>query len=141
MFGNGRVVDACMSQLLQSIFLVGGGGAIGAILRFLVGQATNRFFGPTFPLGTLFVNAAGSMLMGMLFVVLVLERTGDSRLAAVLMTGLLGGFTTFSAFSLDFYVLLSDRRLVGATCYVLGSVGLSIGLFFAGVWMVRSWLM
>ena len=75
------------------------GGAIGATLRWLTGQLTLRAMGPGFPWGTVAVNLLGSFLMGVM--VVVLAEKGGNRAAPFLMTGVLGGFTTFSAFSLD----------------------------------------
>ncbi len=125
-------------QVIQNIILIGCGGAAGAVVRALVGEAVLRAFGQGFPAGTLVVNAMGSFAMGVL-AVLLLERTADPRIFAFLATGLLGGFTTFSAFSLDAAVLIQNERHAAAAIYIAGSVGLSILLFFAGSLAVRSW--
>ena len=125
-------------QVIQSILLIGCGGAAGAVARALVGEAASRAFGSGFPAGTLLVNAVGSFAMGVLAVVL-LERAADPRLFAFLATGLLGGFTTFSAFSLDAAVLIQNDRHAAAAVYVAGSVSLSILFFFIGSLVVRSW--
>ena len=125
-------------QMIQNIILIGCGGAVGAVGRALVGEAASRAFGPGFPAGTLFVNAVGSFAMGVLMV-LLLERVADPRLFVFLATGLLGGFTTFSAFSLDAAVLIQNDRHAAAAVYIAGSVGLSILFFFIGSLLVRSW--
>lgn len=115
-----------------TLALVACGGAVGAALRYLSVAAVTRWAGPGFPLGTLMVNVAGSLLMGAL-AVLLLERGGGgwARWAPLLLTGVLGGFTTFSAFSLDALYLLERGRFAAAAGYVGGSVLLSI----LGLWL------
>ncbi len=112
------------------------GGALGATSRYLTGLATIRLIGAGFPWGTLTVNVVGSFLMGV--VVVVLAQTVGNRYAPLLMTGFLGGFTTFSAFSLD-AVTLYERGAVGlAAGYVLASVVLSLLALMAGLWVARG---
>jgi len=113
------------------------GGALGAVGRYLAGLAALRLLGAGFPWGTLAVNVAGSVLMGALYVALT-ERGGAGRLAPFLMTGVLGGFTTFSAFSLDAVALFEEGRIGAAGLYVLGSVGLSLVGLVAGVALIRG---
>ncbi|MBS0125636.1 fluoride efflux transporter CrcB [Thetidibacter halocola] len=121
-----------MTPLIQ----VALGGAIGASARYLTGIAAARLLGKGFPWGTLIVNIAGSFLMGVL--VIALLQFNGNRYAPLLMTGILGGFTTFSAFSLD-AVTLYERGQIGlAATYVAGSVILSIGALFAGLSLARS---
>lgn len=112
------------------------GGASGAVLRYLTGLAAMRLIGPGFPWGTLIVNILGSFAMGVL--VVVLAHLSGQRFAPLLLTGFLGGFTTFSAFSLD-AVTLYERGDVGlAMLYVLASVLFSIAALFAGLLIARS---
>ena len=115
------------------------GGAIGASLRFLSGAMILRTMGSGFPYGTMFVNVIGSFLMGFLAFYL-LERMGGSfsRYAPFLMTGVLGGFTTFSAYSLDALYLLERGRYLSASVYMGGSVVLAIGALFLGMTIARS---
>ena len=111
------------------------GGAIGASARYLTNVAVMRGIGPGFPWATVIVNVAGSFLMGVL--VVVLAGTGN-RFAPFLITGILGGFTTFSAFSLD-AVTLWERGATGpALAYVLGSVLVSLAALFAGMAVTRG---
>jgi CrcB protein len=112
------------------------GGAIGATARYLTNVGVMRFVGPGFPWGTAIVNVVGSFLMGAL-VVILMERFGN-RLAPFLMTGLLGGFTTFSAFSLDAVTLWERGQTATAGLYVIGSVVLSISALVAGLTLTRS---
>ena len=113
------------------------GGALGAVLRYLSVSAALRLLGPGFPFGTLFVNVIGSLLMGIAAAV-ILERGGADRVYLFLMTGVLGGFTTFSAFSLDALYLIEKGRVAAAATYIGGSVGLSILALILGLWAGRA---
>lgn len=121
--------------MLGTLFQVALGGAIGASARYLTGFGAIRLMGPGFPWGTFAVNIIGSFLMGVL--VTVLAHYGN-RAAPFLMTGLLGGFTTFSAFSLDALTLYERGQLWLAGLYVLASVLLSLAAIFAGVMATRA---
>ncbi len=115
----------------MTLIYVALGGAIGAALRYLVVSAV------AFPLGTLVVNVAGSFVMGGVFAA-ALAGPWQPRLAAFVMAGVLGGFTTFSAFSLDVIRLVEDGRIAPAAAYVLGSVVLSVAACFAGLALIRG---
>jgi len=122
--------------MLTTLFQVALGGAMGASARYLVGLGAVRVMGHGFPWGTLFVNVVGSLAMGALIV--FLAHKDGARLAPLLVTGVLGGFTTFSAFSLD-AVTLYERGQVGAAgVYVLVSVGVSIAALMAGMALMRG---
>ena len=123
---------------LPAYLSVAAGGALGATLRYALGGWALRTFGSGFPWGTLAVNVLGGFAMG-LAAALLMERTGSwGRLAPFLMTGVLGGFTTFSAFSLDALFLMERGRAAAAALYVGGSVALSIGALWAGLALGRS---
>ena len=121
--------------MMTTVFLVALGGAVGSVGRYLTGIAALRAFGTGFPAGTLIVNVAGSFAIGVLFVLLA---RGDARLSPFLLTGVLGGFTTFSAFSLDAFRLFErgDPGLAGL--YLAASVGLSIIALAAGAYAMRA---
>lgn len=121
------------------LLIVALGGAIGASLRYLSGLAILRIAGPAFPYGTLFVNVVGSFIMGLIIAWLA-KRTGGSsaELRLFLATGLLGGFTTFSAFSLDFANMWQRGDTTAAFTYVLASVFISVLAIFAGLWLART---
>ena len=112
------------------------GGAIGACLRYLSNVGAMRLFGPGFPYATMFVNIAGSFAMGVLLV--FLAHKGGMRAAPFLLTGVLGGFTTFSAFSLDAFALYERGQAGLAAAYILGSVALSILALSLGVLLTRG---
>ncbi len=114
------------------------GGALGASLRFGVGAWALRVFGPGFPVGTMLVNVLGSLVMGLAAVAMLHRFPGIwGAYAPFVMTGVLGGFTTFSAFSLDAFNLIESGRMSSAIFYVAGSVALSIGALFAGLTLGR----
>ena len=118
--------------------LVALGGAIGAAARHLVNAATLRLFGPAFPLGTLTVNVVGGFLMGCLAGYLAMKATGGGQgIRLFLGAGILGGFTTFSAFSLEAVMLWERGALTAASLYVVGSVLLSILALLAGLSLAR----
>lgn len=112
------------------------GGAIGASLRYLANVASLRMLGPGFPYATLGVNVLGSFLMGVL--VVVLAEKGGMRFAPFLMTGILGGFTTFSAFSLDAVSLWERGQSWASLGYVGLSVLLSLAALVVGLQLARS---
>lgn len=119
------------------IAAVAAGGGLGAAARLVTGNWVLRLAGPGFPYGTMVVNIAGSLLMGLLIAWLS-RRGGTGTLQMFLATGVLGGFTTFSAFSLD-VVTLWERGATGqAAAYVLASVVLSIAALFAGLALMRT---
>jgi CrcB protein len=109
-------------------------------MRYLVGLAAARLMGPAFPWGTLAVNIAGSLAMGILFAMLVRRAQPPSGFQLFLMTGMLGGFTTFSAFSLETALLWERGETLSAMLYVLASVSVSIAALAAGLALARAWM-
>jgi CrcB protein len=122
---------------MHHLFLVMLGGAVGAGARHLVGRAALAIWGPGFPIGTLAVNVVGGLAMGLLAGWLATRASGDEALRYLLGVGLLGGFTTFSAFSLETVLMIERGELVTALLYILASVVLSIGALFAGLQVSR----
>ncbi|MEX0582986.1 MAG: fluoride efflux transporter CrcB [Sneathiella sp.] len=114
------------------------GGALGACARYGVAQVMLRQFGSGFPYGTLFVNILGSFLMGVLIEIIALRWSPSPELRVLLVTGFLGGFTTFSAFSLDVALLIEKGETLSAAGYILMSVVLSIAGLFAGLHLMRA---
>lgn len=124
---------------LQSVLAVAIGGAIGSVARFLVGSASTKLFGLAFPWGTLAINVSGSFLIGVFAEAFALRLDLSQNWRVFLTVGICGGFTTFSTFSLDSYVLMERGELALAAAYVIGSVVLSIGALFGGLHLMRAW--
>ncbi len=121
---------------MKVLFLVAAGGALGAVARHLVVQTTSHFAGTTFGWGTLLVNVLGSFIMGMVAVALLKTVHLEPTLRPLLMTGFLGAFTTFSAFSLDAHRLWERQEIASAVFYITASVVLSL----VGLWGgMRAW--
>ena len=118
-----------------TFFQVALGGALGATLRYATVISAARILGANFPVGTIFINILGSFIMG--FLVVALDQRNWLNLYPFLMVGLLGGFTTFSAFSLDTYMLYEQGNIVGLMLYVTISVLFSIMALFGSIWLGR----
>ena len=116
------------------------GGALGSGARHGVNVGMGRWLGPGFPWWTLFVNVTGCFLMGALIESLALKFNASSDVRTFLATGVLGGYTTFSAFSLDFAYLMQRHEYLPAAAYLIGSVALSILGLYAGLLLVR-WIL
>ena len=121
--------------MFATLLQVALGGAIGSAARYLTNVGAARLFGAGFPWGTIIVNVAGSFLMGLLVALLV--QRDAMRLVPFLMTGILGGFTTFSAFSLDAVKLWQGGEPTVAAAYVVFSVLLSIAALMLGMALFR----
>lgn len=122
--------------MILTLTYVAVGGAAGATLRYLAGVGVVRLVGHGFPMGVIGVNILGSFLMGA-FVVFAAHRN-LTHLSPLVMTGFLGGFTTFSAFSLEVANLFERGQLGAAAAYVLISVFGSVGALFLGLWVARG---
>lgn len=122
--------------MFTTLPLVALGGAIGASLRYLMGLAALRAFGPGFPSGTLIVNVIGCLAMGILAT--LLADKASPRLAPFLMTGILGGFTTYSAFALDAVALWQRGDTGTAMTYILATTAGSIAAVLVGMALVRA---
>ena len=127
-----------MHATMKMFLAVALGGAIGASGRYLVAHHALRLMGPNFPWGTLAVNIIGSFVMGLLVELMALKISVSPEVRAFLVTGLLGGFTTFSAFSLEVAVLIERHANGLASIYLLASVLCSVGGLFAGLWLIRA---
>ena len=123
---------------LQALLAVAAGGAIGSVARYLVGIGSTKLFGLAFPWGTLIINIFGSFLIGVFAESFALKWNLPQSAQIFLTVGICGGFTTFSTFSLDAYVLIERGELWPATAYIAGSVALSILGLVAGLHLVRA---
>jgi fluoride exporter len=121
----------------MNYLLVFVGGGLGSTLRYIVNIATPRFLGTAFPYHTFIINITGSTVMGLIAGYLAFKGEAAVSWRLFLMTGILGGYTTFSAFSLDAAVLYERGEIGAALLYVLGSVVLAIAGLFAGLALVR----
>ena len=117
---------------------IAAGGAVGAVGRFWISSWVNAGLGKSFPYGTLVVNVLGSLVMGILFVLLVEKVTTDPIWRSLLMVGLLGAFTTFSTFSLETLQLLESGALLRAGLNMLVSVVICVLAAWAGMFIGRQ---
>jgi fluoride exporter len=122
---------------LTNYILVFIGGGLGSTLRYIVNVICPILFGAAFPYHTFIINITGSTVMGLVAGYLAFKGDAAQSWRLFLMTGILGGYTTFSAFSLDTAVLYERGEIGLALFYVLGSVVLSIAGLFAGLALVR----
>lgn len=118
---------------MMQLVMIAGGGAIGAVMRHLVANGVYGMLGRGFPYGTLAVNVIGSLLMGMLYVMLVERVAFSVEWRAFLMIGVLGAFTTFSTFSIETLLLLETGAYLKAASNMILSVLLCILATWAGV--------
>jgi CrcB protein len=125
---------------MNNLVLVAVGGAAGSICRYLVGLWTLRQFGGNFPWGTLAVNIVGSFVIGFIAEMISRRFGASPEMRLLLITGFLGGFTTFSAFSLDVVALFERGSMIVAGGYVLASVVISLCAVFAGLALGRAML-
>ena len=114
------------------------GGAIGSAARYGVNVWSGRLLGSEFPWATLAVNVIGCFAMGLFIELMALKLNVSLETRAFLTTGILGGFTTFSAFSLDFALLIERKTFALAGAYAAGSVLLSLAAVFLGLYLVRA---
>jgi len=121
-----------------AIAAVASGGAVGSVLRFLVGTWFLQRVGPGFPWGTFAINVSGALLIGVVMQ-LAQTRVGLSPYARVfLATGILGGYTTFSAFAYETYLLSRDAFSLQSVLYAFGSVIAGVAAAFVGIVLARA---
>lgn len=118
--------------------LVAAGGAFGSVMRYLVGVWATRAIGPAFPWGTMTVNVVGAFAIGLLTELLARRLNASTELRLLLVTGILGGFTTWSSFTLDAVALFERGALLAAASYLAGSLVLSFAAVFAGLALGRA---
>lgn len=123
---------------MRNLLLVMLGGAIGAGFRYQLSSAANHHLGSQFPSGTLIVNLLGSLLAGLLAALLIGQSSAGEPLRLFLGIGMLGGFTTFSAFSVEAIELFQRGEGLLAGAYVASSVIGSLMMCLAGFWLARA---
>jgi CrcB protein len=114
------------------------GGAIGSVARYLIAGWIQSAAWQGFPFGIFVVNVSGGFVMGLLTELMALKFNVSLPVRAFLTTGIMGGYTTFSTFSLDSALLIQRGAIPSAVVYVVGSAVLSILALFAGLWIVRA---
>lgn len=122
---------------MSQVFAIAAGGASGALLRFWVSNGVYALLGRGFPFGTLVVNVMGSLVMGVLYVVLLERMTTGPDIRAALLIGLLGAFTTFSTFSIETVLLIEQADLIKAVLNALVSVTACVLAAWLGVVLGR----
>lgn len=131
------LANSARGGIVRLIFIVFIGSGLGGAFRHLAGLASLRLLGPNFPYGTLAINILGSALMGLVVGVLAMREASSLELRVFLTTGLIGGFTTWSTFTLDAVTLWERGRVVAAVGYVLGSLLLSFAVIAAILIVLR----
>ncbi len=124
--------------MLKTLLLIAAGGALGSVGRYGFNQLATKLMGADFPWGTLGVNIIGSLLIGIIVGLLAFATEWSQDVKAFAVVGVLGGFTTFSAFSLDAILLWERGALMPMLAYVLASVVLSLAATFGGLALVRN---
>lgn len=125
---------------MLNILLVAIGGAFGSVCRYLTGLLMTRIFGANFPWGTITVNILGSFAIGFLTELVARRFNASMEMRLLLVVGILGGFTTFSSFSLDTVALIEKGAVTSAFIYVAASVAISLIATFAGFALGRALL-
>lgn len=125
---------------MLNIVLVAAGGAFGSVCRYLTGILMTRLLGPAFPWGTITVNIVGSFAIGLLTELVARRFDASLEIRLLLVVGILGGFTTFSSFSLDTVALIEKGAVSSAVIYVFSSVVVSLVATFAGFAVGRALL-
>lgn len=123
--------------MIKQIILVGIGGGVGSIFRFLISVLTRRHFQETFPLATFIVNLSGCFLIGLLIGTLTRHSDSDNQLKVLLITGFCGGFTTFSTFASENMQLIANNQWPVAFSYTALSILLGVALVWTGMWLVK----
>jgi len=122
---------------ITRIFLVGVGGFLGSVVRYIAVKAVDVRINQSFPYGTMAVNVIGCLLIGVVVGIVGRHQPGSENLRAFMGAGFCGGFTTFSAFALENQNLIAERMAAMAIVYVLGSVMAGIVAVFIGLWLAR----
>ena len=123
---------------MNMILSIAAGGAIGAVGRYLAMAGIGHWFGHGFPYGTMAVNVIGSLILGFLIEISTLTWSPSPEIRAFFVVGVLGAFTTFSAFSQDVAGLIERGEFLPAASYVIASVVLSIAALFFGMMIFRQ---
>jgi fluoride exporter len=121
----------------QLILAVALGGALGSVVRYLIGIESGRLFGTDFPWGTLIINVSGSFLIGVFAALFATKWSVTPSARVFLIVGICGGYTTFSTFSLDVWYLIERGQVLASLAYILASVILSTAALVAALHLTR----
>ena len=124
--------------MAMNLVIIALGGALGAVSRFLMGNAVSKAVGSALPYGTFVINLVGCFAMGLLMTIIVDRELLSAAWRLFLCVGFLGGFTTFSSFGYEALILLTEGRMLAALTYVSGSVALGLAAAAAGVLCARA---
>ncbi len=127
-----------LGLILGELAVIAAGGALGAVLRFLMSKSVYAHLGSSFPYGTLSVNIVGSFFIGLTFILFTERLTVGAEVRSFIMIGFLGAFTTFSTFSLETLLLIQEGLLLKAAGNILLSVLLCIFATWGGILVARS---
>lgn len=122
---------------MLNLLYIGAGGALGAMLRHVFGKLSLQLLGLSFPYGTLGVNIIGSALMGIFIGIMARNQAPHEAMHLFIAVGVLGGFTTFSSFSLDAITLMQRGEWWAAALYIAASLILSLAALMLGLWLMR----
>jgi CrcB protein len=123
--------------MIKEILLVGLGGGVGSILRYLGTVYSNKLFHTFFPVGTFFVNILGCFLIGLLIGLIEHQQVLSVNHRLLLVTGFCGGFTTFSAFSAESLALFESGNIIGGGLYITVSVSVGLLAVWLGVLLLK----
>ncbi len=124
-------------MVLKHILLVGLGGAVGSIARFLIQKYLHQQFPDPFPYGTFAVNVAGCFLIGLMYGLAANYALFSNEFRLLLMAGFCGGFTTFSAYTVESMALVDQQRYLTFFLYLFGSIAAGLAATFAGAWLTK----
>ena len=124
--------------MLRAILLVGLGSAGGGIMRYLVGKWTHSLISTSFPLGTMIVNVLGCFVIGLIYCIFSKNTPADANMQLLLATGFCGGFTTFSSFMHENYVMLENGNILQLAIYIGLSVILGILALYLAIYLIKS---
>jgi CrcB protein len=122
---------------MLNMFAVAIGAAVGANLRYLISTWAAQRFGSGFPYGTLLINVTGCLVIGIVLTLAATRITLSEPLRLLVVTGMLGGYTTFSSFGYETFALIGGGNWAAAAIYMAGSLALGLGAVFVGAWLVR----
>jgi len=123
--------------MIKTLFLIGLGGGIGSVLRYLTSVVIEKYYATVFPLATLIINIFGCLLIGVIMGVLAKNQVTDSAMKWLLVTGFCGGFTTFSAFGYENIRLLQNGNIFLPFVYISSSIILGLGSVWLGFILVK----